>query len=92
MAKQFMLTTVDNPFDPFEQFDEWYSFDKEKGYDSSERLDRIVHFTDEMTESEINNETERAIDEIVFHDFLDIYKKVSKELKEVDENLIDDDE
>lgn len=91
MAKQFMLTTVDNPFDPFEQFDDWYSFDKEKGYDSSERLDRIANFTDDMTDVEINTETERAIDEIIFHDFLDIYKKVSKELKEVDESLIDDD-
>ena len=27
-----MLTTIDNPFDPFEQFTSWMLFDKEKGY------------------------------------------------------------
>ena len=27
-----MLTTVDNPFDPFEQFTSWFMFDEEKGY------------------------------------------------------------
>ena len=85
-----MLTTVDNPFDPFEQFDEWYSFDKEKGYDSCERLDRIANFTDDMTFLERIKESERAIDEIIYYDFLDIYKKASKELKEIDESLIDE--
>ena len=27
-----MLTTFDNPFDPFEQFTSWFLFDTEKGY------------------------------------------------------------
>ena len=84
MTKQFMLTTIDNPFNPFEQFDEWLSFDKEKGYDSCERVDRIAHYSDEMTDIEINQETERAIDEIIQYDFLNIYKKVSKELNPVE--------
>ena len=84
MAKQFMLSTNDNPFDPFEKFDEWYSFDKEKGYDSCEILDRIAKFTDEMTDIEINQETERAIDEIIQYDFRNIYIKVSKQLNNVD--------
>ena len=26
------LTTFDNPFDPFEQFNSWFMFDCEKGY------------------------------------------------------------
>ena len=26
-----MLTTSDNPYDPFTQFDEWYAFDERKG-------------------------------------------------------------
>ena len=29
MASKCMLTTVDNPFDPFEQFTSWLLFDEE---------------------------------------------------------------
>ena len=29
-----MLTTIDNPFDPIEQFTSWFMFDNEKGYNS----------------------------------------------------------
>ena len=72
------LTTIDNPFDPFTQFDNWFLFDTEKGYNSCSRLDRITEFTDDMTEKEIEEENERAIDEIIKYDFLNIYKKVTK--------------
>ena len=80
MAKQFMLTTIDNPFDPFEDFASWLSFDKEHNYNSSERLMRIAQLSDEMTSVEENLEIERAIDEIIKYDILNIYKKVSHDL------------
>ena len=73
-----MLTTFDNPFDPFEQFTSWLMFDKEKGYDSCERVARIAKFSDDMTEKEIDEENERAIDEIIKYDFMNVYKKVTK--------------
>ena len=82
-----MLTTIDNPFDPFEQFTSWMLFDKEKGYDSSERLMRIANISDDMTQKEIDEETERAIDEIIKYDFMNIYVKVKKELKQTDTEL-----
>ena len=78
MSYECMLTTVDNPYDPFDQFDLWLQFDKEKGYNSCERLARIILLSDDMTEEEDNAEQERAIDEIIEHDFLDIYKKFIK--------------
>ena len=71
-----MLTTVDNPFDPFEQFNEWFMFDIEKGYYSCSRLARIANITDDMSSAEVEVENERAIDEIIKYDFLDVYKKV----------------
>ena len=79
-----MLTTIDNPFDPFEQFTSWMLFDKEKGYDSSERLMRIANISDDMTQNEVDEEVERAIDEIIKYDFMNIYVKVKKELKQTD--------
>jgi hypothetical protein len=70
-----MLTTVDNPFDPFEQFTSWRLFDLEKGYNSCERLARFVELSDDLSEVEENEIIERAIDEIIKYDILNIYKK-----------------
>ena len=78
MANECMLTTFDNPYDPFEQFTSWLMFDKENGYDSCERVARIAKFSDDMTEKEIDEENERAIDEIIKYDFMNVYKKVTK--------------
>lgn len=70
------LTTIDNPFDPFEQFDQWFLFDIEKGYNSCAYLARIAKTSEQLSEVEYNDEIERAIDEIVRLDFMNIYKKV----------------
>ena len=86
------LTTVDNPFDPFEQFTSWYLFDIEKGYNCCSLLARIAHYTDDMSQVEVDIETERAIDEILKYDFMNIYKKVKKELSQItEEDEINDD-
>ena len=74
-----MLTTVDNPFDYFTQRDEWRMFDIENEYFCCERLARIAHFTDDMTQKEEDEEIERAIDEIIYYDPIGIYKKVKRE-------------
>ena len=76
-----MLTTFDNPFDPFEQFTSWFMFDVEKGYNSCGYLARIANLTDDMSDQEVNDEIERAIDEIIQYDFMNIYKKVKKNNK-----------
>lgn len=74
-----MLTTIDNPFDPFTQFDAWFLFDVEKGYNTCAYLARIARTSEQLSDQENDEEIERAIDEIIKYDFLNIYKKVSKE-------------
>lgn len=81
MQNECMLTTIDNPFDPFEQFTSWFLFDVEKGYYSCSRLARIANLSDELSEKEVDEEIERAIDEIIKYDFTNIYKKVKRERK-----------
>ena len=76
---QVMLTTIDNPFDPFEQFDSWLRFDMDKGYNSCSYLARIAKTSDQLTEKENAKELERAIDEIIKYDFLNLYKKVVRD-------------
>ena len=81
MAK-CMLTTFDNPYDPFDEFDSWYMYDMDKGYCSCSYLDRIARTSDQLTEEENDAEIERAIDEIIKFDFRNIYKKVKRETTE----------
>ena len=79
MENEYMLTTFDNPFDPFEQFTSWFLFDVEKGYNTCAYLARIANVSDENSDEENNREIERAIDEIILYDFMNIYKKVRKQ-------------
>jgi len=79
MFRQVTATTIDNPFNPFDDFNSWFMFDIEKGYYTSNKLGRLTHLTDDMTELEENEEVERAVDELIKIDPLDIYIKVVRE-------------
>ena len=74
-----MLTTVDNPYNPFVQFDEWYAFDESKGYHTCEYLARIAKTSPDISDAENNDAIEEAINEILFFNVLGIYQKVTKE-------------
>lgn len=71
-----MLTTVDNPFDPFTQFDDWNAFDMLKGYNTLSYMARIVRFSDELSEADQALAIEEGIDAIVTENPLGLYKKV----------------
>lgn len=73
-----MLTTFDNPYNPFTQFDNWFHFDTEKGYNTCDYLGRIAKTSDEFSDEEYNRAIEAAIDEIIKYDFMNIYRKIYK--------------
>nr|DAO53495.1 MAG TPA: hypothetical protein [Caudoviricetes sp.] len=75
-----MLTTIDNPFDPFNDYDNWLRYDEEKGYNTCGYLARIAKVTDNMSLKEEDREIERACDEIIDLNPLGIYRKVKKEI------------
>ena len=79
MFREVTATTIDNPFNPFEDFDSWFMFDIEKGYYTSSKLGRLTKLTDDMTQKEENEEVERAVDRLIAIDPLDIYIKVVRE-------------
>lgn len=72
-----MLTTIDNPFNPFTQYDEWFQFDEEKGYHTAQFLAKIAKTSSNMSDADYEKEVERAIDEIVKFNVRGIDKKVS---------------
>ena len=76
--KDFMLSTVDNPYDPWEQWNEWLAFDTIKGYHTSDYLARVVSLSDEISEADQELAINSAIEEIVRINPLGIYKKAYK--------------
>ena len=90
MSRQVMLTTKDNPVDPFDDFDEWFNQDIDLARRNSRpdtcgllaRLSTVPIGNDEflLTEQEKDDEIERAIDDIVSHDVLNIYVKVVRDV------------
>lgn len=54
--KAVWLTTVDNPFDPFTQWDRWLNFDEQMGYKTCERIAAFAHCSDENLSPHENEE------------------------------------
>lgn len=75
---QLMVTTVDNPWNPFTQFREWYQYDVNAGYNTSALLARVVVTSNELSEADQRLAVNRAVEEIVAENVLGIYKKVSR--------------
>lgn len=73
---EHMLTTVDNPFDPFTEWDAWYTFDVGHGYHTLAYLARIVRSSDELSEADQSQAIEDAIDEILEFNVSGMYRKV----------------
>lgn len=70
------ITTADNPFNPFTQFEEWLAYDRDKGYFTCEYLARIAKTSTDVSISINEAEIERAIDEIISLNGANVYKKV----------------
>ena len=77
MTKYF-VTTLDNPFDYFTQFDDWYAFDTQKGYNTCAYVARIALTSTEMSESDYDQAVNNAVDDILRLNILGIYKKVTE--------------
>lgn len=71
-----MLTTIDNPYNPFTHFDEWLQFDERSGYYTTQYLARLTLTSHELSEADESIAIENAIDEIVGENITGMYKKV----------------
>lgn len=65
-----MLSTIDNPYDPFDQFDEWYAYDELKARQENRPtccsyLARVSMNSDDVSDNEFNRVMNDVIDEIV---------------------------
>lgn len=73
-----MLTTIDNPYNPWTHYDEWFVWDAQAGYHTPGYLARIVRSSDELSDEDQSLAIEQAIDEIIEENVLGIYKRVAE--------------
>lgn len=85
-----MVTTVDNPWDPFNQYDQWLAFDTAHGYNTMSFLARLVVTSDELSEADQNLVIEQAIDEIVRENVNGLYRKVFREVQNDVEEILEE--
>ena len=80
--KAYALTTIDNPFDPFDQFDSWLNFDKLHDHHCCEVLDRIANTSSSLSDFENQQEIRSAIGSLMALDPFGDYVCISKEIDE----------
>lgn len=74
--KATTVTTFDNPFDPFEQFDDWLRFDEDHGYYTLSYLARLVNTDADLGEQNLVADINRAVDLICENDVFNMYYRV----------------
>lgn len=79
MAREARITTVDNPYDPFTQWDEWLAYDMAKGHFTFALLGRIARLASGLSPDDNTQATEDAIDEIIEMGPKGFYKKVFRD-------------
>lgn len=75
-----VLTTFDNPFDPIDDFDNWWRYDRDHQYNTNELIARLIQLSPQFSPFEEMKAQENAIDTIIKNDFQNIYKKVVREV------------
>ena len=70
-----VLTTIDNPYDPIKQYDDWRAYDVQEGYYTNELLARISTTSSDLSDEDEELFIEEAIDRII-NLFPSLYKKL----------------
>jgi hypothetical protein len=76
---QLMITTLDNPYNPFTQYEEWLALDTARGYNSPGLLARYVYSSDELSDADQANAISQGIDELIKENPYGMYRKVTPE-------------
>lgn len=72
----YLLTTFDNPFDPFTEWDAWYQWDMSAGYHTPGLLARIAQTSEEISDADLFLAIDKAMDEIVRENVSGMHRKV----------------
>lgn len=79
METEFMLTTIDNPWNPYTHWDEWYAWDQAAGYDTPGLLARLSGFSFDLSDADQELVIQQTINEIVNRNVSGMYRKISRD-------------
>ena len=74
-----MLSTIDNPWNPFTHYEEWFAEDARLGYHTPSLLARVVVSSNELSDYDQEQDILRGIDEIVSENVSGMHRKVTRE-------------
>lgn len=77
----YMLSTIDNPYNPHHDWERWLAYDHNESHYSSELLARIARTSEELSDTDYELSVNSAIDEIIKEDLTDMFIKVSPNFK-----------
>lgn len=81
-VEEVMLTTVDNPHSPFDDWREWFAFDTRHGYHTCALLDRVLHSSDEISEPDALLLQREACEEIVRENVSGMHRLVTRKIED----------
>ena len=95
-----LITTIDNPFSPYTQWDEWYAYDEQRGYCTCGLVAMFVETTNELGEQHETLNVYDAYRRIKNVDLMNLYVLVDSDnnrhefdelpLSDVDQELYPD--
>jgi hypothetical protein len=74
----YLLTTFDNPYDPFTHWDEWYQWDMQAGYHTPGLLARVARSSEELSDWDQHLILQQAMDEIVRENVSGMHRKIQR--------------
>lgn len=81
--KMSALTTRDNPYSYFDEQEEWEAYENFTGNRATRMIGRFAFTSDNLSVEENQLEIDRAIDEIIKYDPLNVFLKETKEVDEI---------
>ncbi|MDR2395836.1 MAG: hypothetical protein LBD57_04485 [Endomicrobium sp.] len=74
--RDYMLSTLDNPYNPYEDFDKWYLYDETSGYHTCGYLARLVATSYDLSEEDQDDAIRIAMESMLETNVTGNYFKV----------------
>lgn len=73
---EYMVTTIDNPYNYYTHFDQWYAYDTGAGHFTLNFLARVARTSNDLSDEDNAQAVAQAVDDIVRENVSGIYTKV----------------